>query len=250
VNRLVLIVLIAVLSSCKAYKQDIMFRLDDEFTESDLSTVTDEIESNYILKPNDALLLDVFTNEGERLIDPNQELMTNPGQQQQQFRDRFQYIIQVDGSATFPMIGDVELAGMTLYEAEIAVAEEFDDVYKDSFVKLRITNRRVFVLGAPGGRVVPLPNENTSIVEVLASSEGLDLGAKAQNIKLIRGNDVYRINLATISGMRKTNMLVVPGDIIYVEPLRRPWLQTLRDVSPALSLVSSVLTLIVVVQNL
>lgn len=249
-NRLVLIVLIAVLSSCKAYKQDIMFRLDDEFTESDLSTVTDEIESNYILKPNDALLLDVFTNEGERLIDPNQELMTNPGQQQQQFRDRFQYIIQVDGSATFPMIGDVELAGMTLYEAEIAVAEEFDGVYKDSFVKLRITNRRVFVLGAPGGRVVPLPNENTSIVEVLASSEGLDLGAKAQNIKLIRGNDVYRINLATISGMRKTNMLVAPGDIIYVEPWRRPWLETLRDVSPALSLVSSVLTLIVVVQNL
>ena len=227
-----------------------MFRLDDEFTESDLSTVTDQIESNYILKPNDALLLDVFTNEGERLIDPNQELMANPGQQQQQFRDRFQYIIQVDGKATFPMIGDVNLAGMTLFEAEIAIAERFDKVYKGSFVKLRITNRRVFVLGAPGGRVVPLPNENTSIVEVLASSEGLDMGAKAQNIKLIRGKDVYRINLATISGMKQTNMLVAPGDIIYVEPWRRPWLETLRDVSPALSLVSSVLTLIVVVQNL
>lgn len=250
-NRLVLIVLIAVLSSCKAYKQDIMFRLDDEFTESDLSIVTDQIESNYILKPNDALLLDVFTNEGERLIDPNQELITNPGQQQQQqFKDRFQYVIQVDGTVTFPMIGNINLQGMTLFEAEIAIAEKFDRVYKGSFVKLRITNRRVFVLGAPGGRVVPLPNENTSIVEVLASAEGLDLGAKAQNIKLIRGKDVFRINLATISGMKQTNMLVAPGDIIYVEPWRRPWLETLRDISPALSLVSSVLTLIVVVQNL
>ncbi|WP_370089949.1 polysaccharide biosynthesis/export family protein [Ekhidna sp.] len=249
-NRLVLIVLIAVLSSCKAYKQDIMFKLDKNFTEEDLSNATGELESNYKLRPNDALLLDVFTNEGERLIDPNLEMVTNPAQQQQQFKDRFQYVIQVDGSIIFPMIGAMNLAGMTLFEAELAVAEKFDAVYKGSFVKLRITNRRVFVLGAPGGKVVPLPNENTSIVEVLAAAEGLDLGAKAQNIKLIRGDNVYQINLGTISGMKSTNMLVAPGDIIYVEPWRRPWLETLRDVSPALSLLSSVLTLVVVVQNL
>lgn len=249
-NRLILIVLIAVLSSCKAYKQDIMFRLDDNFTKEDLSKVTDEVESNYKLAANDVLLLDVFTNEGERLIDPLGEMTGGTGQQQGQFRDRFQYVIQADGTITFPMIGDLNLEGYTLFEAENIIAEKFDSVYKGSFVKLRITNRRVFVLGAPGGRVLPLPNENTSIIEVLASAEGLDMGAKAQNIKLIRGEEVYRINLSTISGMKETNMLVAPGDVIYVEPWRRPWLQTLRDVSPALSLVSSVLTLIVVVQNL
>ncbi|MEQ9467810.1 MAG: polysaccharide biosynthesis/export family protein [Ekhidna sp.] len=249
-NRLVLIVLIAVLSSCKAYKQDIMFKLDDNFTEEDLSVVTAELEGNYLLQPNDALLLDVFTNRGERLIDPNLELVTTPGQQQQQFKDRFQYIIQADGSVNFPMIGNTQLAGKTLFEAENEIAARFDDVYKGSFVKLRITNRRVFVLGAPGGRVIPLPNENTSLIEVLASAEGLDLGAKSQNIKLIRGEEVYLINLSTISGMKETNMLVKPGDVVYIEPWRRPWLETLRDVSPTLSLISSVLTLIVVVQNL
>ena len=227
-----------------------MFRLDDEFTESDLAEVTDELESNYRLGPNDALQLDVFTNEGERLIDPNLELAIGQGQQQQQFRERFQYIIQANGQALFPMIGEVELSGMTMFEAEALLAEKYNDVYKGSFVKLRVTNRRVFVLGAPGGRVILLPNENTSLIEVLASAEGLDLGAKAQNIKLIRGEDVFKINLGTISGMKETNMSVEPGDVIYVEPWRRPWLETLRDVSPALSLVSSVLTLIVVVQNL
>lgn len=249
-NRLVLVVLIAILSSCKAYKQDIMFRLDDKFTEDDLSQVTDALDQNYKLQPNDALLLDVFTNNGERLIDPNQELVVGQGQQQQLFRDNFQYVIQVNGIATFPVIGDVNLSGMTLFEAERVIAEEFNEVYKDSFIKLRITNRRVFVLGAPGGRVVPIQNENTSLIEVLASSEGLDLGAKSQNIRLIRGKSVFMIDLSTISGMRETSMSVEPGDVIYVEPWRRPWLETLRDVSPALSIVSSVLTLIVVVQNL
>lgn len=229
-----------------------MFRLDDNFTEQDLSTATNNIEKNYSLRPNDILSLDVFTNGGERLIDPNFELVVagNGGQQQQQFRDRFQYIIQADGSADFPVIGSIQLANLTLFEAEQELASKFDAVYKDSFIKLRISNRRVFVLGAPGGRVIPLPNENTNLLEILASAEGLDLGAKAQNIKLIRGDLVYQINLSSISSMMNTNMNVEPNDVIYIEPWRRPWLETLRDISPALSLVSSVLTLIVVVQNL
>ena len=248
-NRLVLIILIVVLSSCKAYKQDIMFQLDDEFTEADLASVTEEIEGNYLLKPNDVLLLDVFTNEGERLIDPNMELMTMQGQQVQQFRDRFQYIIQSNGIATFPIIGDMKLDGLTLFEAELAIAEKFDAVYKGTFIKLRITNRRVFVLGAPGGRIVPIPNENTSLIEVLAAAEGLNLGAKSQNIRLIRGEEVFQVNLATISGMRKSNMIVSPGDIIYVEPWRRPWQETLSDFYPVVSIVTSLVTLVFLVQN-
>lgn len=229
-----------------------MFKLDNNFTEEDLSKATSEIEKNYPLKVNDALLLDVFTNEGERLIDPNFELVTAgaAGQQQQQFRDRFQYIIQADGFVNFPIIGKISLAGMTLFEAEEKLASKFDTIYKGSFVKLRISNRRVFVLGAPGGKIIPLPNESTNLIEILASAEGLDLGAKAQNIKLIRGDLVYLINLSTISGMKDTNMNVEPGDVIYIEPWRRPWLEVLRDASPALSAFSSILTLIVIVQRL
>lgn len=252
VNRLLPLIILVTISSCKAYKQDIMFRLDDDFTEQDLSKATSEIEKNYPLQVNDALLLDVFTNQGERLIDPNFELATAgaASQQQQQYRDRFQYTIQVDGMATFPIIGDVELEGLTLFEAEHRLSSKFNSIYKDSFVKLRISNRRIFILGAPGGRVIPLPNENTNLIEVLASSDGLTLGAKAQNIKLIRGDLVYQINLGTIAGMKETNMNVQSGDIIYIEPWRRPWLEVLRDASPALSAFSSILTLIVVVQRL
>lgn len=227
-----------------------MFQLDDDFTEADLAEATTQAESNYVLKPNDILLLDVFTNKGERLIDPNFELLQGVNNQAQQQRDKFQYVIQRDGTVEFPLIGNFKIDGMTLYEAELKLAEAFGSVYKDPFVKLRITNRRVFVLGAPGGEVIPIPNENTGLIEVLASAEGFELGAKAQNIKLIRGEVVYLIDLSTISGMKATNMNVEPGDVIYVEPWRRPWLETLRDLSPALGLASSILTLIVVIQNL
>jgi len=245
----IFLAVLTVLSSCKSYKQDILFQYDKKFTEADLAEATQEVEANYLLQPNDILLLDVFTNKGERLIDPNFELIQQANAQAQQQRDIFQFVIQADGTVVFPLIGKCEVDGLTLNEAELKVAQLFGDVYKDPFVKLRINNRRVFVLGAPGGKVIPLKNENMHLVEVLALAEGVDLGAKAQNIKVIRGDLVYSVDLSTISGMQQSNLRVEPGDIIYVEPWRRPWLETLKDASPALSLVTSILTLVFVIQS-
>lgn len=250
VIRHIVLIFLILFTSCKSYKQDILFQLDDDFTESDLETAKEQIESNYILEPNDILLLDVFTNKGERIIDPNFELAAQGGAQLQQQQQDFGFVVQADGTVFFPLIGRFEAQGMNLLEAELKLAEEYSNFYIDPFVKLRIGNRRVFVLGAPGGQVVPLQNENTNLTEILALAGGLQLGARAQNIKVIRGDLVYLVDLTTISGMRRTNMDVQPGDVIYIEPWRRPWLETLRDVSPALSLASSILTLIVVVQNL
>ena len=61
-------------------------------------------------------------------------------------------------------------------------------------------------LGAIESQVVPLNNENTSLVEVLAASGGLKPEARVQNIKLIRGAEVYRVDLSTVSGMYEKNM--------------------------------------------
>ena len=102
--------------------------------------------------------------------------------------------------------------------------------------------------------MISLLNENSSLVEVLAQAGGIDLGAKAHNIRLIRGNlsdpEVYKIDLSTIEGLKASIITIKPGDIIYVEPWRRVWLEGLKDVAPIFSLVSSVLTLALVLQNL
>lgn len=254
-KRLIPIVAIAFLCSCRAYKQDIMFQFDDDFSKENVSAIKKDLEGNYLLKPNDQLQLDVFTNDGERLIDPNNEILSisgggQAGLQQQQQREKFQYVIQGDGIVTFPLIGNINLVGMTLYDAELKVAMEFEKFYEDPFVKLRIRNRRVFVLGAPGGQVVPLENENTGVVEVIASTQGIDRFAKADNIRVIRGDEVFLVDLSTISGMRDTNITVEPGDVIYIEPWRRPWLESVRDASPLISIISSAITLMLVIRTL
>jgi len=231
-----------------------MFRFDDDFTEEDVTTIKEDVERNYLLKPSDRLRLDVFTNDGERLIDPNFEIAQmigggQGGQQLQQQRGEFEYIIQVDSTVVFPLVGSMNLVGNSLYDAELIVAQAFEEFYEDSFVKLRINNRRVIVLGSPGGQVIPLENENMDVVEVLALAQGVDRNAKANNIRLIRGKEVFFIDLTTITGMQSTNMVVNPGDVIYVEPWRRPWQETLRDFSPVVSIVTSLVTLVFLVQN-
>jgi polysaccharide export outer membrane protein len=152
------------------------------------------------------------------------------------------------------MIGKKKLTGLSVDEAEAILEQDYKLHYVDPFVRITVLNRRVIVLGANGGQVLPLVNENTTLIEVLALYGGLNLGAKAQNIKLIRGDldnpEVHLIDLSTISGMKYSALRVESEDIIYVEPWRRPWLESLRDITPALSLTTSILTLIVVVQNL
>lgn len=241
-------------TSCKVYKQDIMFQLDENFTSSDLSKAISETERNYTIKNNDILTVDVFTNKGERIIDPGFQLGNGSNNQGAQGRQKFNYLVMENGSMKLPIIGDIAVEGLTIYQAEKKLEKEFNVPYKDSFVKLSFQNKRVVLLGAAGGQVIPLQNENSSLAEVLALAGGIDLGAKAHNIRLIRGDlnnpEVFIIDLSTIDGLKSSIITIKPGDVIYVEPWRRVWLEGLKDVAPILSLVSSVLTLALVLQNL
>lgn len=244
-------ILFVILASCKAYKQDIMFRLDDDFSESDLAKSINQVEQNYKLQPDDIIQVDVFTNNGERLVDPNSELGDQANTQIAEFKDQYQYLIQSDGSVKLPMIGKKVLSGLSIDEAESLLEQAYSDpYYVDTFVKLKVLNRRVIVLGGEGGQVIPIENENTTLVEVLAIYGGLNISSKAENVRLIRGNlnkpQVYYIDLSSIAGMQQTIIDVESGDIIYVEPWRRPWLESLRDMSPVFGLITSVTTLLIV----
>jgi len=71
---------------------------------------------------------------------------------------------------------------------------------------------------------------------------------------LIRGDlqnpSVQIIDLSTIEGMRKAALNVEPGDIVYVEPIRRVFLEALADYLPVFGAVTSVLTTYIVIKDL
>lgn len=246
--RTLLFLCLLVACSCSSYKRNIMFKPGENFVSKQ---ATAEAEKNYVIQINDYLKLEVYSNKGERLIDPNGEISNNnnAAPQTQATVEEPTYLVTVDGMAKFPMIEPVAIAGMTIREAEATLQSAYDKYYKQCYVLLKFNNKRVIVLGSPGGQVIPLVNENVSIVEVLALAKGIGSDGKADNVRLIRGDDAYLLDFSTLDGIKKSNMIVQPGDIIYVEPTRRPFAEGSRDLAPALSLVISLATLIVVFMN-
>ncbi|HTE34385.1 MAG TPA: polysaccharide biosynthesis/export family protein, partial [Chryseolinea sp.] len=192
--------------------------------------------------------LEVYTNKGERLIDPDLQLTKeNTAQKNVDTKIVPSYLVDTDGIATFPMVGALKLEGLKLHEAEEILQKEYSIYYRDAFVILKYVNKRVIVMGAPGGQVIPLASENMRLVEVLALAKGLNNDAMAQNIRVLRGDQVFLADLSTFDGYLKGNMVMEPGDIVYVEPIRRPFAEGLRDYGVLFSIIVSIATLMVVI---
>lgn len=256
----VVLAALLMLGSCRAYKQDIMLQA----AAGDYASLRQQVvaaEKTYTIQAHDLLEVEVYTNKGERIIDPDFELMKEMGGGQAQTqRVRPQYLVQAGGEVKLPMVGTVALAGNSLQQADSILALAFSSFYKEPFVLTRYANKRVIVLGAVGGsaggggQVIPLLNQNMNLLEVLALSGGITGRGKAHNIRLIRGDldqpQVQFIDLSTLEGMQQASLQVQSGDIIYIEPIRRILPETIRDIAPVVGLITNVVTLVIVIVSL
>lgn len=230
-------------ASCGSYKQNIMFKVPEQAT---VKQQAEEAQRNYVVQVNDYLKLAVYTNKGERIIDPDLELYKDMPAQTGMMKPDPNYLVDVNGVVKFPKIDEIKLSGLTIRQAEEVLQKEFAKFYTDPFVTLQYINKRVILLGSPGGAVVPLVNENMTLVEVLAMGKGVDNNAKANNIRILRGDEFFVADFSTIDGYRKGNMIMQHGDIVYVEPIRRPVSEAVRDYGPLFSLALSISTLVIV----
>ncbi|WP_243635926.1 polysaccharide biosynthesis/export family protein [Hymenobacter edaphi] len=257
-----------------------MFRTgeDGQMDTTKVRRAVNRANRNYTIQNNDLLAVRVYTNNGERIIDPNGELrfgspagllstgangsrtLSNVGGQgggggtTSSSAGESEFLVQTDGYVKLPLVSRVRLQGLTLLQADSLLQVRYSEFYKGVFVATRVTNNRVIVLGSPGGKIVPLVNDNMNLLEVLAAAGGVDgaaggtlyrSGGKVSNIRIIRGDlknpQVEQVDLTTIAGMRRANLQMEPNDIVYIEPVRRPFYDALTDAAPVLGLAGLVL---------
>ena len=243
-NVLFLLLTAGFLASCGTYRQNILFEVSPE--EIAEHTVTEK--SNYKIQIDDLLILDVYNHQGEKIVDPNRESFKEAAAPAVNAAG-FYYLVDVNGTAELPLIGQVKVEGLTLQQAEEVLAQAYEKYYEDAYVVLRFANKRVVVMGAPGGKVIPLSHENMKLTEVLALAGGITTDARANNIRVLRGDQIFVADLSTFKGYQKGNMVMKPGDVVYVEPVRRPFIEALRDYSPVISIVTSLATLIFIISQ-
>ncbi|MDG1477538.1 MAG: polysaccharide biosynthesis/export family protein [Vicingaceae bacterium] len=242
--------MLASLFACN-YNSSRMMRTDKGYEFSELPSDT---ISEYILSKSDILEFQLYTNNGTSIIDIT--AITETDKRATVLRSGETYLIEPDGFVKLPILERVKLEGMTIRESETLLEKKYAKYYINSFVKLKVKNRRIVVF--PGGdgkaQVIPLENENTTMLEALGQVGGLQNTAKAYHIKLIRGDlkdpEVYLFDFSTIEGIQKSDFVLQANDIIYVERRSDAFREFFRDVAPVVSLLASTITLIIVINNL
>lgn len=230
-------VFLLLLSSCKVFRSNLMLKTKKDYPYDKL---TDSLSNlDYKLSQNDILLIRVETNDGFQLID-----LANKNNIQ--YRNDLDILVESDGTAKMPMLGYVKLEGYTIREVEKLLEEKYTEFYVKPFVTVKVTNKRVIVFPGNGGiaKVLPLSNNNTTVLEAIALSGGITDDGKAYKVKLIRNYrnskpEVFLMDLSKIDGLAMANTKVLANDIIYIEPRYRLARTLAAELAPIVSIISS-----------
>jgi polysaccharide export outer membrane protein len=240
--RKVLLLFIAILSlsSCRILRPNLMLKTPKDYVFDQLNDTMSREE--YRISPTDAVSLRILSNEGFKLVD-----FSNNGGNGANVSNTttIETLVEQDGTIKVPLIGRVKVQGLTMREAEQLLETKFSEFYVGPYVILRVTNKRVSVFpgNAGAGRVIPIININTTVLEALAYAGGITDDGKAYRIKLIRKASpkpkVYLIDLSTIDGLQAGNTVVQANDVIYVEPRPRFVSRAIAELAPYISIISS-----------
>ena len=203
--------------------------------------------ADYIISANDVIEFRIFSNDGFKLIDLTS---LNQSNRDYQMNNRMDFLVEFDGNVKLPILGRTKLTGLTVREAELMLEEKYASYYVKPFVLMSVQNKRVIIFPGNAGdaKVIPLLNNNTTLIEALALAGGISDDGKAQKVKLIRRindkDEVYLIDLSKIEGIKQANLVLQANDIIYVEPRKKIASRALAEIAPIVSLLTSTLVLI------
>lgn len=203
---------------------------------------------DYKISQNDILEFSMYSNDGFKLVDLTSLNTSNTGYR---FESNIQYLVESDGSAKLPVLGRIKLSGYTIREAESFLEEKYASFYVRPYVIMSVSNKRVIVFPGSAGdaKVIPLINNNTTLIEALALAGGIADDGKAKMVKLIRTNaenkhDIFLIDLSVIEGIKLGNMVLQANDIIYVEPRKKYASRFIQEAAPIVSILTSIFVLI------
>jgi polysaccharide export outer membrane protein len=211
----------------------------------------------YVIQPGDEVSLRIFARDGFRLVDVVGSSNLTGGTAGASFQaigNNTTYLVDNEGFVRLPVVGELFVKGYTEKELNRILADKFSGLFVDPFVIAKVENRRALVFKGSTGGVFSLNSGPTNLLEVIAKSGGLDGQSKAYKIKVIRGDlknpQVILIDLSTMEGVRKADLIVQSNDIIYIEEKRASIAtQLLTEISPYLSFVTTIATIVLLAKT-
>ncbi len=244
----VLSVLFIILNGCISQKK--MEYLQDPVETSKTYSIP-IVEENRI-KPNDELYISVssFDDPDFGFVGTGSEYQRT-GYSNDLSVSLISYTVQTDGTIQFPVLGQIQLSGLTLEEARLMMEKSLKDYLDQPMVKIKFSIKKVTILGEvnmPGNYTYS--KDHINILEALGIAGDMTVHGNRREVYLMRTNAdkliKYRVDLTQDELVFEKYFNIEPDDIIYVKPRNsRKW----NVISIPISLVLSTITTSLLIIN-
>jgi len=134
-----------------------------------------------------------------------------------------EYIVSADGTIYLPLLQEVRVTGFTAKELSKDITNRYRRYLKQPYVKVRIKNHKVFVLGEVKKEgVVSIEGNGISVIEAISRSGGLTDYASRDRISIIAKEDgkykIRTLDMSKLSTLNIDNLILKNNSIVYVEP--------------------------------
>lgn len=249
---LLLLAMVTVLSSCVSRKNMVYFRNVDQLRES----VERNRNDNLQIQADDELTIRVSAPEQEAAIPFNltKSIASQTGTGGTVEPET--YLVSDEGTIEFPVIGTVEVNGLTTIELAGKIKSLISEYVKDPLVNVRILNFQISVLGEvnnPG--TFSINDDHINLSKAIAMAGDLTIFGKRDNILILgeeEGVKTYAyLDLTDANVVNSPYYNLRQNDVIYVEPRasRRQSAGSTGIAATYLSLASVLASLIILFTN-
>ncbi|MBZ9728629.1 polysaccharide export protein [Salegentibacter sp. JZCK2] len=244
------LLLLFIISSCVSRKEMVYFQDIEQLRKSENRRSGNNLE----IQPDDVLTIRVSAPEQEAALPFN---LTKSITSQERIMGEVEletYLVSNEGTIEFPVIGTIEVKGLTNIELAKKIQDKIRSYVKDPIVNVRILNFQISVLGEvnnPG--TFSIEDDHITLSKALSMAGDLTIFGKRNNI-LVMGEDgdhkTYAyLDLTNANVVNSPHYNLRQNDVIYVEPrgTRRQSAGSTGLASTYLSIVSVLASLVILI---
>lgn len=170
------------------------------------------------IRAGDTVRVTVWANEGNGLL-------TTEGQRNTTLPD---LRVSSNGEVFLPYVGDLRISGMSPERARERIEEKYISSIPSAQVQIELIEGRaqtvslVGGVGSPGS--YPLPDNDFTILELIADGGGVSSGLNNPQVRLHRNNRIYGISSDRLYATPTANTTLTGGDRVIVEADDRSFL--------------------------
>lgn len=211
------LVLIILSASC-APRRNLVYFSDMEHNTNESSLITAQTEPK--IQSNDLLSITINTlsSESNLMFSVNSNNINKNG-----YFEKEGYRVDKEGEINFPVLGKVQLKGLTIEQAQHTLVKKLSHYVKNPIVNMQFLNFRITVIGeVKNPATFNIPNEQINLLEALGMAGDLTPYGKRENILVIREEDgkrsIVRLNINNRAILNSPYFYLKQNDVIYVEP--------------------------------